>query len=99
MLHHSVLTFNKLSISSVSIRGCPEIVAHAVTMITLEALLSLLNVMLLCKQEMVAQYKAQSSQQKHEDVDLDELMDVCHSYHNASVLFSDCSFSHTCFDL
>ena len=30
-----------------------------------------------CMQEMVAQYKAQSSQPKHEEVDLDDLMDVC----------------------
>jgi len=28
-------------------------------------------------QEMVAQYKAQGSQSKHEEVDLDDLMDVC----------------------
>jgi len=28
-------------------------------------------------QEMVSQYKAQGSQPKHEDVDLDDLMDVC----------------------
>lgn len=99
MLQHSVLNFKQLNISSVSIRGCLEIVAHAGTMITLEELLYLLNVMLPCKQEMVTQYKAQSSQQKHEDVDLDELMDVCNSYHNASVLFSDCSFSDPYSDL
>lgn len=85
MLQHSVLNFNQFNFSSVSIRGCLEIVAHVGAMITLEEIPSLLNVMLLCKQEMVTQYKAQSSQQKHEDVDLDELMDVCHSYHNASV--------------
>jgi hypothetical protein len=28
-------------------------------------------------QEMVAQYKAQSSQPKHDEVDIDDLMDVC----------------------